>query len=124
MKNDNQSALDLFSNYSDFALTNDELLAIHGGATNSGGGHSDSSSSSSHAPPSAHHGGGGNTGMAVPPMVMHGADALQRGAEAVRDAGVWALEKAGDAIYKAADASGLFKTPILHDVVVPPKPQA
>jgi hypothetical protein len=36
MKNDNQAALDLFSNYSDFMLTNDELLAIHGGTTQGG----------------------------------------------------------------------------------------
>jgi hypothetical protein len=36
MKNDNQAALDLFSNYSDFMLTDDELLAIHGGTTQSG----------------------------------------------------------------------------------------
>jgi hypothetical protein len=36
MKNDNQAALDLFSNYSDFMLTDDELLAIHGGTTHSG----------------------------------------------------------------------------------------
>ncbi|HEU4579866.1 MAG TPA: hypothetical protein VFS67_16515 [Polyangiaceae bacterium] len=36
MKNDNQAALDLFSSYSDFMLTDDELLAIHGGTTQSG----------------------------------------------------------------------------------------
>jgi hypothetical protein len=44
MKNDNPAALDLFSNYSDFMLTDDELLAIHGGATQSGSPGTDSTS--------------------------------------------------------------------------------
>jgi hypothetical protein len=53
MKNDNPSALDLFSNYSDFMLTDDELLAIHGGATQSGSPGTDSTSAGaeSSAPP-------------------------------------------------------------------------
>jgi hypothetical protein len=55
MKNDNQAALDLFSNYSDFMLTDAELLAIHGGTSPGGGAtaasSSDSSSASSAPPP-------------------------------------------------------------------------
>ncbi|MEY2929758.1 MAG: hypothetical protein RL033_507 [Pseudomonadota bacterium] len=125
MKNDNQPALDLFNDYSAFALTNEELLAIHGG-TSPGGGASDSSSThaSSNHSGGGGDGGGGFTGMAVPPAVMQGVDALQRGAAAVRDAGQWALEKAADAVFRAADPSGVFKGPIMHDVVVPPRPQA
>lgn len=59
MKNDNQAALDLFSNYSDFMLTDEELLAIHGGATQSGspgtnsGSDSGSSAAATSAPPPA-----------------------------------------------------------------------
>jgi hypothetical protein len=55
MKNDNRADIDLFNNYSEFALTEDELLAIHGGATNSGSVSSSDSSSSAaaSAPPPA-----------------------------------------------------------------------
>lgn len=56
MNHDNQAALDLFSNYSDFMLTDDELLAIHGGATNSGSAStsdSGSSAAATSAPPAA-----------------------------------------------------------------------
>jgi hypothetical protein len=55
MKNDSQAALDLFSNYSAFMLTDDELLVIHGGATNTGGGASGGGSpgGSTTAPPAA-----------------------------------------------------------------------
>jgi hypothetical protein len=54
MKNDNQAALDLFSSYSDFMLTDDELLAIHGGTTQSGSaGSSPAGSSPAGSSPSA-----------------------------------------------------------------------
>src|SRR6185436_2785162 len=51
MSNNNQAALDVFSKYSDFMLTDDELLAIHGGATPTGG-HAGSAGSTP-APPAA-----------------------------------------------------------------------
>jgi hypothetical protein len=38
MENNNQAALDLFSNYSACMLTDDELLAIHGGSTDTSAG--------------------------------------------------------------------------------------
>jgi hypothetical protein len=53
MKNDNQAALDLFSNYSEFMLTDDELLAIHGGDSPAGAPATSSPASAPSAPPAA-----------------------------------------------------------------------
>jgi hypothetical protein len=53
MKNDNQAALDLFSNYSEFMLTDDELLAIHGGDSPAAAPATSSPASAPSAPPAA-----------------------------------------------------------------------
>jgi hypothetical protein len=129
MSNDNQAALDLFNNQAELALTEDELLSIHGGATNSGGGQDSSSSHhSSHHDSGGggghHDSGGGGFGAPVPPAVMQLGHGLQQGAEAVRDGAAWLVEQAADALIGTIDRSGLTNTPILIDHVVPPKPQA
>lgn len=110
MSNENQSALDLFSNNAESALTQDELLSIHGGATNSGGGH-DSSSHSSH-----HDSGGGSTGLAVPPVIMQGIHELERGARAAHDT--------ASRVVDAVSGIVITRTPILRDVVMPPPPRS
>ncbi len=53
MKNDNQAAVILFSDYSDMMLTDEELLSIHGGATDQGGKDGSTASPPPAAPPPA-----------------------------------------------------------------------
>lgn len=137
MKKDNQSDFDLFTNH-ERALTDDELLAIHGGASYGGGSVDDSGGSDSHG--SIGHGGAGDIGgggdfsgmnaigFPVPPEVARGVAEAERAAraaaEAAEAAARWAAEKAAERAIRILDSSGLWKTPIIIEHIVPPKPQA